>query len=210
MTTIKICGLTSLKDALLAQRLGAGITGFIFAPSPRRVYPEKAKAIIKKLKPRVLKAGIFVNEEAGRVNSIIKELKLNIAQFSGDESPAYLKKIKNALIFRAIRVGTLAGLKKQVKLYEKSADAFVLDTYKKDSYGGTGKTFDWKIVKKARINKPFFVAGGLTPENVLSAVRAAEPYGVDVSSGVEKKPGVKDRGKMVKFFKETAKTGAKK
>jgi phosphoribosylanthranilate isomerase len=208
MTTVKICGLTNIKDAMLAQKLGAGITGFIFAPSPRRITPAGAKAIIKKLRPRVLKAGVFVDEDPVKVNSIIKELKLNIVQLSGNEPPAYLKKIKNALIFKVIRIKTLSDMKKQVKLYGNSADAFLFDTFKKDSYGGTGKTFDWKMVKKARVNKPFFVAGGLTPENVLSAIKAAEPYGVDVSSGVEKKPGVKDKKKMIKFFKETARTGA--
>ncbi|MGD0566597.1 MAG: phosphoribosylanthranilate isomerase, partial [Candidatus Goldiibacteriota bacterium] len=95
MTTVKICGLTNIKDAMLAQKLGAGITGFIFAPSPRRITPAGAKAIIKKLRPRVLKAGVFVDEDPVKVNSIIKELKLNIVQLSGNEPPAYLKKIKN-------------------------------------------------------------------------------------------------------------------
>ena len=158
---VKICGLTNADDALLAQRLGASITGFIFAPSPRRLDPDRAGAIIKKLKPGVLKAGVFVNEDTATVNSIIKKLKLNIAQFAGDESPKYLSGVKNALIFKAIRVKTLADLKKQVKLYENSVDAFLFDTYKKGSYGGTGKVFDWRLLKKAAIKKPYFRCSAL-------------------------------------------------
>jgi phosphoribosylanthranilate isomerase len=199
---VKICGLTNADDALLAQRLGASITGFIFAPSPRRLDPDRAGAIIKKLKPGVLKAGVFVNEDTATVNSIIKKLKLNIAQFAGDESPKYLSGVKNALIFKAIRVKTLADLKKQVKLYENSVDAFLFDTYKKGSYGGTGKVFDWRLLKKAAIKKPYFLAGGLGPDNVCAAIKAGAPYGVDVSSGVEKSPGKKSAAKMKKFFGE--------
>jgi phosphoribosylanthranilate isomerase len=199
---VKICGLTNANDALLAQRLGASIAGFIFAPSPRRMDPGRAGAIIKRLKAGVLKAGVFVNEDLGTVNFIIKKLKLNIAQLSGDESPGYLSGVKNAVIFKVIRVKTLAGLKKQVKLYEKSADAFLFDTYKKGSYGGTGKPFDWKLLKKAAIKKPYFLAGGLGPDNVCAAIKEGNPYGVDVSSGVEKSPGKKSRAKMMKFFRE--------
>lgn len=160
---VKICGLTNIKDALLAQRLGASITGFIFAPSPRRLAPDRAGAIIKKLKAGVLKAGVFVNEDRVTVNSIIKKLRLNIAQFSGDESPGYLSGVKNAVIFKVIRVKTLADLKKQVKSYENSADAFLFDTYKKGSYGGTGKPFDWKLLKKAAIKNLISWPAGLDP-----------------------------------------------
>jgi len=209
MLVVKICGLTQAKDAELAQRLGAGITGFIFADSPRRITPEKAESIIKTLKPGVLKAGIFVNEKISRVNSIIKNLKLDIAQLAGDESPAYLEKIRGALVFKVIRVKSAAGLKKNAKLYEKSADVFLFDTYKKGSFGGTGKAFDWKMVKKAAVKKPFFIAGGLNPENVRSAIKAASPLGVDASSGVEKSPGIKDEKKMKKFFEEIKKSKGK-
>jgi phosphoribosylanthranilate isomerase len=201
MLVVKICGLTQAKDAELAQRLGAGITGFIFADSPRRITPEKAESIIKTLKPGVLKAGIFVNEKISRVNSIIKNLKLDIAQLAGDESPAYLEKIRGALVFKVIRVKSAAGLKKNAKLYEKSAE--------KGSFGGTGKAFDWKMVKKAAVKKPFFIAGGLNPENVRSAIKAASPFGVDASSGVEKSPGIKDEKKMKKFFEEIKKSKGK-
>jgi phosphoribosylanthranilate isomerase len=209
MLVVKICGLTQAKDAALAQRLGAGITGFIFADSPRRITPEKAKRIIKTLKPGVLKAGVFVNEKISRVNLIIKKIKLDIAQLAGDESPAYLKQIKGALVFKAIRVKSAAGLKKDVKRYESSADAFLFDTYKKGSFGGTGKVFDWKMVEKAAVKKPFFIAGGLNPENVRAAIKSASPFGVDVSSGVEKSPGIKDERKMKKLFQEISKSKGK-
>lgn len=202
MPRVKICGITNLKDAKLAEKLGADIEGFIFAESPRRITPEKAHSIIKKLNPGILKAGVFVNEKAAVVNSLIKKLHLNIAQLHGDEPVSYLKKIKGAMIVKAIRVKSLTDLKKQIKSYEKHADAFLFDTYSKAARGGTGICFDWKMLKGLKLSKPFFVAGGINPENVKKAIKESAPYGVDVSSGVEKEKGKKSEGKMRKLFKE--------
>lgn len=200
MPKVKICGITNLKDAKLAERFGADIVGFIFAESPRRITPDKAALIIKKLKPGVMKAGIFVNEKLENVNSLIKKLRLNIVQLSGDETAAYLKKIKGAMIFKAIRVKSAADLKRQVKKYAKNADAFLFDTFSKSTYGGTGQCFNWKMLKAMKFSKPFFVAGGINPGNVCKAIKEAQPYGVDVSSGVEKEKGKKSESKMKKLF----------
>jgi phosphoribosylanthranilate isomerase len=205
MTRVKICGLTNKKDALLAQKLGAHITGFIFAESPRRVTIEKARPIINALRPSVHKAGIFVNEDIKKLNSAVKALKLNFVQLSGDESPAYIKQIKGAMVLKAVRVKSRADLVKQVKKYEKYADGFVFDTYSGALRGGTGKQFDWKMIKGIKIGKPFFIAGGINPGNVCAAIKAARPYGVDVSSGVEKKKGIKSPAKMRKLFTEVKK-----
>src|ERR1035437_7099519 len=202
MPRIKICGITNLTDAKLAQRLGADIEGFIFAESPRRITPEKAALIIKKLKPGVLKAGVFVDEKAQTVNNIIKKLRLNMVQLHGDESVSYLREIKGAMIVKVIRVKNTADLKRQVKKYGKNADAFLFDTYSRAARGGTGHCFDWKMLKGIKFPKPFFVAGGINPENVCRAIKEAKPYGVDVSSGVEKKKGKKSPAKLKKLFKE--------
>jgi phosphoribosylanthranilate isomerase len=202
MVKVKICGLTNLKDALLAQKAGADIAGFIFAQSPRRITPEKAGKIIVKLKSSLLKAGVFVNEPLNALNHTVKKLRLNFVQLSGDESPAYIKKIKGAMIIKAIRVRSKADLKQQVKKYSKTADAFLFDTYSGESRGGTGKQFNLNSLKGIKIDKPFFIAGGLNPDNVCAAIKKAEPYGVDVSSGVEKSKGIKSADKIRRFFKE--------
>jgi phosphoribosylanthranilate isomerase len=204
MPRVKICGITNLKDAKLAEKLGADIEGFIFAESPRRITPEKAGKIIKKLSPGVLKAGVFVNEKASEVNNVIRKLHLNIVQLSGDEQVLYLKQIKGAMIVKVIRVKNLTDLKRQAKKYEKYADAFLFDTYSKEARGGTGMVFDWKMLKGLKLSKPFFVAGGINPENVSEAIKESGPYGVDVCSGVEREKGKKSEGKMRKLLQERA------
>ena len=202
MPKVKICGITNLIDAKLAEKMGADIEGFIFADSPRRITPAKAAVIIKKLKHSVLKAGVFVNEKPQIVNSIIKQLHLNIIQLHGEESIAYLRKIKGAMIIKTIRVKNAAYLKKQVKHYEKQADAFLFDTYNKTIHGGTGHCFDWKILDKIKINKPFFVAGVINANNISKVLKESSPYGIDVNSGIEKEKGKKSEIKMKKIFKE--------
>lgn len=205
MTRVKICGLTNIKDALLAQKLGANVAGFIFADSPRKITPARAKSVIAKLKPSVHKAGVFVNEPITGLNRVIKDLRLNFVQLSGDETPAYIRKIKGAMVIKAIRVKSAAYLKSQVKKYAKTADAFLFDTYSGKLRGGSGKAFDLKMLKGMKINKPFFIAGGLNPENVCKAIKTVRPYGVDVSSGVEKSKGLKSPAKMRRFFKQVRK-----
>jgi phosphoribosylanthranilate isomerase len=196
---VKICGITNLRDALAAEKAGADIIGFIFAKSPRRIKPAAVKRIIRALKMSTMKAGVFVNENADRVNAFVKDLKLNFVQLSGDETPVYTRRIKGAKIIKAVHVKKGSTLKKQVKKFKNRVYAFLFDTYDKQKRGGTGRVFNWALLRE--INEPFFIAGGLTPCNVKAAIKNARPFGVDVSSGIEARPGRKDMKKLKDFFK---------
>lgn len=196
---IKVCGITNIKDALAAEKSGADIIGFIFAKSPRRVKPAAVKRIASALKMSTMKAGVFVNEAAEKVNALVKDIRLNFVQLSGDETPAYIRRIKGAKIIKALHVKNAGSLKKQVKQFRDNVYAFLFDTYDKDRRGGTGRVFNWELIKG--VKSPFFIAGGLNPVNVSEAVKCARPFGVDVNSGVEARPGRKDAKKLKDFFK---------
>jgi phosphoribosylanthranilate isomerase len=195
---VKVCGTTRLKDALLAVECGADAIGFIFyKKSPRCVSVKTAKEICSKLPPFVLRVGVFVNETADRINRIADRCGLDAVQLHGDESPAFCKKIRVRLI-KAVRVkdsGSLRGLSRY------PVDGFLLDTYKEDQWGGTGKVFDWELAARAKKYGPVILAGGLNPRNVKAAIQKVKPYGVDVSSGVEQSPGKKDPKKVKAFLK---------
>jgi phosphoribosylanthranilate isomerase len=199
MAKVKVCGITNLKDALAAEKAGADIIGFIFAKSPRKVKPAVVKRICSALKLSTMKAGVFVNENADKVNAFVRDFRLNIVQLSGDETPSYMRKIRNVKIIRSIHVKDGKNLKKQVKKFGTGVYAFLFDTYDKKKYGGTGRVFNWTLVKKTGV--PFFIAGGLNPGNVKDAIKNARPFGVDVSSGIESRPGRKDLKKLRDFLK---------
>ena len=195
---VKVCGTTRLKDALLAVECGADAIGFIFyKKSPRAVTVTTAKAICAKLPPFVNRVGVFVNETAEKINRIAERCGLDAVQLHGDESPALCKKIKCRVI-KAVRVKDAASLK-SLSRYE--VDGFLLDTYKEDQWGGTGKVFDWELATRANKYGPVIIAGGLNPRNVKAAIQKVQPYGVDVSSGVEQAPGKKDPKKVKSFLK---------
>lgn len=195
---VKVCGTTRLEDALWAVECGADAIGFIFyKKSPRCVTAKTAKDICSQLPPFVNRVGVFVNETADRINRIAERCGLNVVQLHGDESPGFCKKIKVRVI-KAVRVKNAASLK---ALSDYKVDGFLLDTYQKDHWGGTGKVFDWQLARKAKKAGPVILAGGLNPRNVNDAVRQVQPYGVDVSSGVEASPGKKDRKKVKAFLK---------
>lgn len=195
---IKVCGTTRLKDALLAVECGADAIGFIFyKKSPRCVTERAAKEICSKLPPFVHRVGVFVNETAEKINRIADRCGLDAVQLHGDESPAFCKKIKRRVI-KAVRVKDASSLK-EMPLY--SVDAFLLDTYKDNQWGGTGHVFDWELAVRAKKYGPVILAGGLNPRNVKEAVKKVQPYGVDVSSGVELSPGKKDPRKVKAFLK---------
>ncbi len=206
MVKVKICGITNLEDALLSTRSGADIVGFIFADSKRRMTPEAAAKIIRKIPKKVLKAGVFVNEDVRKVNSVIKKAKLDMVQLSGNESVNYIKKIKNAGVIKVVRIKDKSNLLKKIRIYEDYVDLFMFDTYLRHTYGGTGRTFNWNLVKNLKIKKPFFVAGGITPDNVCLLLKTKGLHGVDVGSGVETSPGKKSREKIRKLFKNIRKT----
>jgi len=202
MTKIKICGITRLEDAVFAAENGADLLGFVFADSPRRIALETAVKIIAGLAKSVATVGLFVDEDKNRVQQILKQARLDMLQFHGNESAAYCEAFKGkAEIIKAIRVGDEKDL---AKMADYDVNFFLLDTYIKRKPGGTGKTFDWELALKAkRFGRPIILAGGLNAENVGQAIAKVRPYGVDVSSGVESRPGVKDQ-KLIKRFIENA------
>lgn len=195
---VKVCGTTRLKDALLAVECGADAVGFIFyKKSPRCVTLKTAKEICSQLPPFVHRVGVFVNETAETINRIADRCGLDAVQLHGDESPAFCRKIKHRVI-KAVRVkdsGSLKGLSRY------TVDGFLLDAFKEDQRGGTGKVFDWALAQRAKKYGPVIIAGGLNPRNVKEAIRQVRPYGVDVSSGVEQSPGKKDPKKLKAFLK---------
>ena len=195
---VKICGMTQLKDALFAVEQGVDAVGFIFyKKSPRAVTMKTVREIIKKLPPLVETVGVFVNESAERVNKMADYCGLDLVQLHGEESPAFCRKIHRRVI-KAFRVKDLQSIKQLEKF---PVSGFLLDTFSDDLHGGTGKTFDWNLALPAKKMGPVILAGGLTPRNILQAVRQVRPYGVDVCSGVEKSPGIKDLEKVRAFLK---------
>ena len=201
MTKVKICGITNHRDADSAVTLGADALGFIFAKSPRQVSVKAAREISRSVGPWVATVGVFVNESAENILRIASECHLSAIQLHGDETPGFLAKLSGCKLIKAFRVAEPKDLK-DIKNYK--ADAYLFDTKVSGVYGGSGKSFDWKILRLKQALQPYILSGGLNPKNVRSAVRMLKPYGVDVSSGVEKSPGKKDL-KLVKEFIRNAK-----
>jgi phosphoribosylanthranilate isomerase len=196
---IKICGITNLADARRAVENGADFLGFNFYPgSPRYVTPAKARRLIKKLPKSVAAVGVFVNEPEETVLAIARSVGLKYLQLHGDESPAEVARLERAFpVIKALRVKK-PFRSAQIARY-CNASALLLDGFDRRLRGGTGKTFDWKIARRVSSRAHVFVAGGLAPENVAEAIRTAKPYAVDVSSGVESRPGKKDPARLKAF-----------
>jgi phosphoribosylanthranilate isomerase len=200
MTLVKICGITNASDALAAVEAGADLLGFNFYPkSPRYVSPDEARRIASVLPESVARVGVFVNADGPEaVARIVSESGVGAAQLHGDETPEFCARLGGVSVIKALRVGR--GFSVERALSYKT-DALLLDAYERDAYGGTGRTFDWSLARAARALVPkLFLAGGLTPENVAEAVRAVEPFAVDVCSGVETSPGRKSRSLMRRFI----------
>jgi phosphoribosylanthranilate isomerase len=199
-TRIKICGITRAEDALAAIESGADALGFVFyAPSPRAVNAGQAQAIMQTLPPYVSKVGLFVNASAAEVQQVIKETSLDCLQFHGDESANYCEQF-NLPYYKAIRVKPGVNLI-QCELDFASASALLLDTFSEKAVGGTGLTFDWKLIP-AGMQKPLVLAGGLNPENVMQALQQVRPYAVDVSGGVEVQKGIKSPEKIAALMQQ--------
>jgi len=195
---VKICGMTNLKDVKVAVDGGVDAVGFIFyKKSPRSVTMQAVRKIVLELPPFVDSVGVFVNETAEQINKIADRCNLDRVQLHGNESPAFCKKIRRRVI-KAIRVKDIQSLK---KLSDYPVSSFLLDTFSEDQYGGTGRVFDWNLAYPAKKYGPIILAGGLTPNNVRQAIQRIQPYGVDVCSGVESQPGIKDHKKMQIFLK---------
>jgi phosphoribosylanthranilate isomerase len=202
-TRIKICGLTRLEDAQRAVDLGAAALGFNFYPlSPRYIEPAAARAMVRGLPPFVTAVGVFANEtDAGHVISLAREAGVTAAQMHGPKFPA-LHELLSVLTL-VVAVTVREGFKPE-ELRKVKASAHLLDAFDRDRLGGTGKTFDWSAAREAKQYGPIILAGGLTPENVARAVREVRPFAVDVASGVESAPGIKDPAKLQAFFAAVA------
>jgi phosphoribosylanthranilate isomerase len=203
MIQVKICGITRVEDALLAVDLGASAVGFIFySPSPRYVDPKRVAEIVRKLPPFVTTVGVFVNEQANEMNRIVSQCGLDRVQLHGDEPYETLDALSRPA-YRAFRIGQEADL----DALEHAPDRTVLlDSYQSDRYGGTGKTFDWSWARRCvdrlgQQGRRVILAGGLTPEIIATALQAVSPHALDVSSGVEAAPGVKDERKLRALFR---------
>jgi len=196
----KICGITNAGDAKAAARAGADIIGMIFAKSPRRITPVKARSISGSIPRGVKKAGVFVNEEPAEINRLIKMLKLDYVQLCGNEEPADIRRIKGAKKIKAIMVKSGKEARAQVKKYKNCVSFFLFDAYKKGKHGGTGKLVPLKHLKSIKAKKKFFIAGGINPSNAVRIIKAVKPYGIDVGSGVEKSKGKKSRAKLLRLF----------
>ena len=198
MVKIKICGITNIDDALHAADRGADALGFVFfEKSPRCISPEQAEEIIAELPPFVTAVGLFVNEAPERIDEIAGYCGLDVLQLHGDESPQECGGHSRRVI-KALRVKDADSL---ASLGEYSVAAILLDAWVAGSYGGTGRRFDWELAARAADSHRIILAGGLSPRNVAEAVRAVQPYGVDVSSGVEADPGRKDPAKVAAFIR---------
>jgi phosphoribosylanthranilate isomerase len=198
---IKICGITNVEDAFSAVELGADALGFVFAKSPRQVDPEAASAIIAAVPASVAKVGVFVDEDPGRVREIAATCGLTTIQLHGSEAPDACEGFM-PLVIKAIRLKDERSLEGLGAYVGKSA-GFVLDTFSSGRKGGTGMTFDWSLAVKAkRFAVPIILAGGLNPQNVRTALETVRPYGVDVSSGVEERPGRKRRSLLKAFIEQ--------
>ncbi|PJE79798.1 N-(5'-phosphoribosyl)anthranilate isomerase [invertebrate metagenome] len=195
---IKICGITSLDDALMAAGYGADALGFIFSPSsPRYIEPLKAAEIIRCLPSFVMSVGVFVDADAIFISHVLGTVMLDRLQFHGKESESFCSRWHVPYI-KALRIKQETVFDSYVAAYP-SASAFLFDTYQKKMPGGTGKTFDWQQVPK-NFTPLWILAGGLGPGNIESALKQVYPYAIDVNSGVEKKPGIKDENKVKALF----------
>ncbi len=197
---VKVCGITRPADAIAAAAFGADALGLIFAKSPRRVTPREARRISDAVGPLVTRVGVFVNEPVKQVIAIMREAHLDVAQLHGAESPEDCAKLLAAGIRGVIKVFHIGEDFAPKQLGRYAVQAHLLETASRTA-GGSGKTWDWSRLARTRFSIPIIVTGGLNPSNVRTAVLTLRPYAVDVSSGVEKKPGIKDHKLMEKFIR---------
>ena len=200
MVKVKICGITNLDDARSAVAAGCDALGFVFyRKSPRYISPKDVSGIIRKLPGKIVKVGVFVDEKAQRIKNIAKLCRLDFVQLHGRESVNFCKKLKGLKIIKAFRVkGTID--ENDISRYK--VKAYLFDTYVKSKAGGTGKSFNWRLLCGIKRSKtPVFLSGGISIKNVKKAVKTVKPQWVDVSSSVEKLAGRKDAKKVREFIK---------
>ena len=196
-TRIKICGMTNRDDALAAAALGADAVGFVFAPSPRRIEPREARAIVAGLPPFVTPVAVFVDAPLDAITEAMEISGCRVAQLHGSEPPALIEQLCWPAV-KALRVR--AGEDLDAISDYAGAAAILLDAYVEGKQGGAGETFEWGLAAEAqRFKRPIILAGGLEADNVAAAIARVRPFAVDVSSGVEARPGEKDHDRMARF-----------
>jgi phosphoribosylanthranilate isomerase len=197
-TRVKICGITSPRDAQSAARLGADAIGMVFyEPSPRHVTIEQAGTIAASVPPFVARVALFVNPTRDAVRAVLDAVPIDLLQFHGEEDQAFCAGFRTPYL-KALRVQKGLNLLECLSPYRDAA-GWLLDAYRPDYYGGTGETFDWGVIPTG-LERPVVLSGGLTVANVAEAVRRVRPWAVDVSSGVESAKGVKDANKIAAFI----------
>ncbi len=198
MVRIKICGITNAEDAAKAVYYGAWAVGFIFSKkSPRYISPSRARKLIEALPPFVTPVGVFVDQSERAVRDICKFTRIQTIQFHGEEKAVYCKRFSDFKVIKAFRIGAFFPAD-EIKKFK--VDAYLFDTYEKDVQGGTGKIFNWDLLKQHKIEKPVILSGGLNAQNVQEALDVTSPFAIDVSSGVEKSPGIKNPRLIRAFF----------
>lgn len=204
-TRIKICGITRNEDALLAARLGADAIGLVFyPPSPRAVTVAQVPEILNAVPALVTVVALFVDPDPDLLRSVLATGRIGCVQLHGEESPEFCASLA-VPVLKALRVRDEAVAVQQLERYRVLAN-ILLDSHHGSGPGGTGRTFDWGIARRlvAGDSRHFLLAGGLNADNVGAAIREVRPHGVDVSTGVEARPGIKDAGKLKQFFAAVA------
>ncbi|MBD2680398.1 MULTISPECIES: phosphoribosylanthranilate isomerase [Nostoc] len=201
---VKICGITQPEQSIAIASLGATALGFICVPtSPRYVTTSQIQAAVAQLPKNIDKIGVFANASIGEIKQIVVDSGLTGVQLHGDESPEFCDQLRQALpnieILKAFRIRSLEHLETTAD-YVKYVDTLLLDAYHPQQLGGTGKTLDWTMLQQYSPNRPWFLAGGLTTDNIVQALSQVNPSGIDLSSGVERAPGDKDLDKVALLF----------
>lgn len=197
---VKICGFTRVEDAVAASRLGVDAIGLVFyPPSPRHVSVETAREIVAALPPFVTTVGLFVDEAPETIAAVLRQVPLDLLQFHGNEAPRACASFDRPYI-KAIRMADDVDLEGEAERF-RGARGILLDAWHPGVPGGTGERFDWARIP-AKLPLPVVLAGGLTPANIREAIRQVRPFGVDVSSGVEREKGIKDPDKMAELIEE--------
>lgn len=197
MTRVKFCGLTHEEDIARAVKLGVDALGFVFyAPSSRSVAPDHAAMLTSSVPAFVTRVGLFVNEQPAIIQNIFERTRLNLIQYHGDETPEFCDAVGLPFI-KAFRVRPGIDIQTEMERYP-NASGFLLDAYVKGQPGGTGERFDWGMIPQS--NVPIILAGGLSPDNAKDAIEQVAPWALDVSGGIETKPGRKDPDKMARFM----------
>ncbi len=205
-TRIKMCGITRVKDVEAGIAAGLDALGFIFYDkSPRNIEPDFVRDVVARIPPFIDCVGVFVDRDRQEVEEIVEYCGLSHAQLHGNEDPKYCERVERFVspcrVVKAFRVSDESKAS-DFSPYDASVHGYLLDTYVKGSAGGTGSTFDWEIIERLALQRPMILAGGLTPENVVEGIQSVAPFGVDVNSGVEVEPGIKDHLKLAEFIRK--------